>query len=471
MLRVATGLGVPDTLDPARDGFRHVRNGMGETLTRLAPDGTLEPWLAESVTNVDPVTWRATLRPNARFWDDSPVTAEAVVAAFKRCWESQPAASAFLSKETEISAADARTLTFKTPRPAGDLPLSLASRYFVVHKPPVNGTAPMSGPYRPVRLDVDQELVLEPFPGHWAGQPPIARISVRHIADANARALGLQGGDLDLVQGILPESIPTLGSAIEMIVRPAPLIYTLLLNHRRLPFADRDVRGATASAIDRAALNTVGLDGRGVPATGLFPPDAGIEVVPAQALDAQRARRLLDEAGWRPGTDGVRAKDGQRLAFTLYSHPARPEFTPMAVSIQAQLKPLGYDIQVQEVRDTTAQVKDGDFDASMWNLQVGTLGDPQYMFGVGLVKDAAFNYGRYANPVVDELYEKLRQEPDRTQRHAIGRQIQEAARVDVPYVYLVAPPLTVAYQKGRVAGYTVHPSDLYFIDRQVSVSS
>src|SRR5262249_55949513 len=79
-LRLAIDAEFPATLDATKNGYQLVRLGLAETLTRLTPKMQLVPWLAKDLTNVDPSTWRVTLRPNAKFWDGSPVTAQDVMA-------------------------------------------------------------------------------------------------------------------------------------------------------------------------------------------------------------------------------------------------------------------------------------------------------------------------------------------------------------------------------------------------------
>src|SRR5438876_1395471 len=73
----------PNTLDALKE-TNVLRFGVGETLMRLTPTYELQPWLADHVSNVDPLTWRIFLRPNALFHDGSPVTAADVVDAFRR---------------------------------------------------------------------------------------------------------------------------------------------------------------------------------------------------------------------------------------------------------------------------------------------------------------------------------------------------------------------------------------------------
>lgn len=471
-LRIGLGIHFPGTLDANKDGFTLIFMGAAETLTRLTPDQKLEPALAASVTNVDPTTWRLQLRRGATFWDGSPVDAEAVVQSLRQNFETQAVTARYIAKETQLTAVDEQTVLVKTPRPYGDLPYSLATPYFVVHKPGgTDGGSIMTGPYRPTRFVKDQEMTMEAFGDYWGGPPQIGRINVKLVVDANARALGLQSNDLDMLWGLPPEIVKSFGPDIETMVVPSTRVHSVTFNTVRPPFSERAVREAMSLGIDRAKVNTVGLDGLGTVTTTMFPPNAGMDVVDSLATDVDRAARILDEAGWRAGPDGIRAKDGKRLAFTLFSYPGRAELTPMAVAIQSQLKPLGYDIQVQSVQDITGQIKDGDFDASMISINTLVTGDPQYMFQATLLKGGASNYEGYDNPQLEALIEQMKGEPDPARRQALSRQGQEIVKADVPRAYLVAAPTVAAFRKGKVQNYAVHPNDVYFIDHKMSLGA
>jgi len=457
---------LPANLDPTK-AFNLGRFGIGESLTRLTTDLKPEPFLAREVTNVDPTTWRVTLRPNAKFHDGSPVTAEAVAASFRRVWESNPSAGGLISRETTITVVDPATLEFKTPRPEGAFPNNLAAFQFIVHK--VSGdTVVMTGPYKPVRLTPDDSLRLEAFTEYWAGPPPIAAIDVKLIRDTNTRVLALQSGDIDLLVGLPLEMVSGLPNDFERPVIPGLRMQYLIINHTKPVFADRAVREAMSLGIDRNALNKVGFDGQSKPAVSIFPSLQGLEIVQAQSTDVARARQLLDQAGWTPGGDGVRTRGGQRLAFTLVTYPQRADLTPMAVSIQSQLKALGFDVQIQQVQDIT-QTLVGDFDAAMYSLGVLPTGDPFYAIGTTLVTGGQFNFGGYSNPQIDALAAQMQGELGPAKRQAISRQVQEVIKADVPNLYLVASPLAVAYKKDKVKNLTLHPNDVYLIDNKLAV--
>ena len=78
ILRIATGDDLAVSADPTRKAYEVIVWGVGETLARVSRHGELVPWLSQRILNIDPLTWRVLLRPNARFWDGSPITAAAV---------------------------------------------------------------------------------------------------------------------------------------------------------------------------------------------------------------------------------------------------------------------------------------------------------------------------------------------------------------------------------------------------------
>jgi peptide/nickel transport system substrate-binding protein len=466
-LKMAIDGEFPATLDGTKNAYQLVRLGLAETLTRLTPQMKLVPWLAKDVTSVDPTTWRVTLRPNARFWDGSPVTAQDVQAAFQANWAAYPAATGLLSKDTQIKVVDPTTVDFKTPEPIGNFANVISAQFFVVHK----GGTTLTGPYKPTNISVGQELNAVAFAEHWDGPPPLAKLTVRLVTDANARVLALRSGDLDLVYGVPPQAVKSLaGPDFSVNTRSSGREDYIVVNHRRLPFSDKAVRAATALAVDRAALLTVGLAGQGAVATGMFPPDQGVQNVDMQATDAVRAKQVLDDAGWKLGADGVRVKDGRRLSFQLLSAPARTEWTPMAVAIQAQLQDVGYEIQIEQVKNIGDQLaQNQDFDAAMYSANMLVTGDPLYIFNQTLAKGGPANYGGYNNPQLEATLSSMRSEADTAKRQALAVEAQQLIKADVPNVYILVVPFIAANNK-KVKGFTLHSNDLYIVDNQISLA-
>lgn len=468
-LTLAIGFDFPAKIDALKDS-RLLAFGMLECLTRQTPQNKLEPWLAESVSNINPTTWQVTLR-QAQFWDGTPVTPGDVIASFRKGWEAYPDNKGLISPDTKLTVVADRTVQFVTPGPLGTFPYAIALSSFGIFKTAADGAASiLTGPYKPTRLVADTELDLEPFANHWSGTPPIAKIVVKYVADPNARLLALQSGDVDLLYNFPAEAIKTFGPDIEAPIIASGRVDLINLNVARLPFSDHAVREAMALGIDRNVLNSIGLDGKGTPATALFPPSTGYATVPLQGTDVARAGQILDQAGWMTGSDGVRAKDGKRLAFSLYSYPGRAELTPYAISIQSQLKPLGYDVQVEEVQNVADVTKTAEWDAAMKSNNTIATGDPLFEYNRLLATGGGDNVGNYANPKLDALLAQMRPEIDPAKRQELSKQVQDIVSNDVPMIFLVALPVTTAYRKGKVTRYVPNPSDYYFITTDLSVS-
>jgi peptide/nickel transport system substrate-binding protein len=465
-LRLAIDAEFPATLDATKNGYQLVRLGLAETLTRLTPQMKLVPWLAKDVSNVDPSTWRVALRPNAKFWDGTPVTAQDVMAAFQADWAAYPAADGLLTKNTQIKVVDPTTLDFVTPEPIGNFANVISAQFFAIHK----GGTTMTGPYKPTNISVGQELNADAFADHWGGPPPVAKLTVRLVTDANARVLALRSGDVDLVYGVPPQAVKSIDADFSVNTISSGREDYLVVNHRRLPFSDKAVREATSLGIDRAALLTIGLAGQGSVATGIFPPNQGVQNVDLQTSDPAKAKQALDAGGWVAGADGVRAKDGQRLSFQLLSAPARTEWTPMAVAIQAQLQPLGYDVQIEQVKNIGDQLTQSqDFDIAMYSANMLVTGDPLYLFNQTLAKGGPANYGGYTNSQLESTLASLRKEADPTKRQALAVQAQQVAGADTPNIYVLVVPFIAANSK-KVTGYTLHPNDLYIVDNQIAIT-
>jgi peptide/nickel transport system substrate-binding protein len=142
----------------------------------------------------------------------------------------------------------------------------------------------------------------------------------------------------------------------------------------------------------------------------------------------------------------------------------------MSVSIQAQLKPLGLDVKLQQTQDYGGVIKSRDFDALIVSFNSVQTGDPLFQLARSLGKDGGLNWGNYSNPRIEDLLTQLRGELDPTQRQALSHQIQEVAGSDIPVVYLAVAPIVSAYRTGSVSNFVPHPDDTYLIDSTLSVT-
>src|SRR5207302_6827380 len=167
----------------------------------------------------------------------------------------------------------------------------------------------------------------------------------------------------------------------------------------------------------------------------------------------------------------VRTKGGNRLAFTLLNPDAtQAELVPMSVSIQAQLKSLGFDVKLQQTQDYAGVIKSRDFDALIVSFNSVQTGDPLFQLARSVGKDGGLNWGSYSNPQIDDLLTQLRAELDPARRQDLSRQIQQIAGNDIPNIYLAVAPIVSAYRTSAVTSFVPHPDDTYLIDSSLTVT-
>jgi peptide/nickel transport system substrate-binding protein len=161
--------------------------------------------------------------------------------------------------------------------------------------------------------------------------------------------------------------------------------------------------------------------------------------------DPARAKQLLDEAGWRPGADGIREKAGQKLSLNFLII-GRTRDKAMAESIQASLRDVGIDIQINALERAAfrSQVSQNRYDINfMWF----SYGDPDVLRTLFYSANVnAFNRARYQVPQVDRMLEEAAATIDRAKRVDLYAQIQHRVLSDAVVVPLVD---TITYNAKR----------------------
>jgi len=209
-----------------------------------------------------------------------------------------------------------------------------------------------NGPYRFVSHEPNRRWVFARDPGYPAalgGPPALARFVIVVVDEATTKLAGLVDGELDLA-GIAPMHAAVVRRIAGRAVLDYPLLltYGLVWNTARAPFDDVRVRRALTMALDRRQMVDAYLYGFGEVADGPVPPAHPLAVaVPHLPFDREGARALLDSLGWRVGPDGVRARDGRRLAFTLTTVGSADNMLEQL--IQADLAAVGVAVRIRQL--------------------------------------------------------------------------------------------------------------------------
>jgi peptide/nickel transport system substrate-binding protein len=355
--------------DPADIGYILTRMGVAETLVQVEPEGQLVGGVAQRWSlSDDKLTWRFTLRPDTTFHDGTPVTASAVAASLKQAFIGESLAAVPLDTVT----VDGADVLVRTKTPFSPLPAFLCDYASIVLAPSAYGAdgkvvkIVATGPYRLTGVDGKTTLDLERFDSFSRMKPAIAKVRYTAVVNGDTRANIAIAGDADLVYTLAPTATPRINAAGQMKVESLtiPRIRALFFDDGLPQFADVRVRRAIALAVDRDGIAKAILRHPESSASQLLPPILSgwhRRDLPAIAHDPAAARKLLDEAGWTAGADGVRARDGVRLAAKLLTLANRPELPVMAAAIQAQLRQIGMDvaIEVGPGNSVPAAIKDG----------------------------------------------------------------------------------------------------------------
>lgn len=448
------------------EGGSGLSSGYSETLMRFRADTSPEPWLATRVERADGLTWNVTLRDDVTFWDGSKLDAEAAKASLERTLSKVPSADSLIPKAS-VFTANGNLLTIKTPVPVPLMLKSLATSELQIKK--VSGKELLyTGPFRPSEM-TSELMVSQAYEGYRGGPPSLKTLRRRTIPDGEARMIALQAGELDVAETLLPSHISRLKSAnLNVIAVPTARQHQLILNPKRAPFDDVNVRRAVALGIDREALATVLGEGA-TPSYSLGPEAMKIAgVTPMQRYDATEAAKVLDAGGWKPGAGGIREKDGKRLQFVITTYPGRAELEQFAVVITDQLKKLGFAVTVTKVPDSGPVLNNNTFDAMAYSLGQLAFTDISRMLSY-LYTPSVTNNNRYSNPQVNDLFKVYLENADNPKALDALKSIQEILVKDVPVVPLVVPQLVTGTTKA-VRNLAIEPLAYYQYDANVALA-
>lgn len=450
-------------------------------LTQPGADLTPEPDLAESwEENEDGTHYVFHLREGVTFHDGQPFTANDV----KFTWELiahpenlssaqlfsffQPitGAQAFRDGEAEeiegITVVDDLTVEVKLDQPWAPF-LTIGSNQYIVPRH-ILGEVPVSeileheyarnpvgtGPFRFVAWQAGDSYIGEAFEDYYAGRPAADTLVLRTSGlDDNGIITALRSGELNAGK-ISLVGLDSLEGDPSIQIRQGPGLENRYIefNLAKPLFQDVNVRKALSYALRRQELVDAIWQGRATIYNSPFPYDWDVTKTDTTLYDndPEEAARLLDEAGWTLGDDGIREKDGEKFSFTLHT---QSQDWPLV--IQQQWREAGIDAQVEYLDFPTLQSQfytTEVFDAiAMW-VPYSYYTDPHYALPGYFL--SANNRNSYENPKSDELIMAAASTVDREERVRLYHEWQEVIAQDVPHLWIGNPDEVTAYSAGLV---------------------
>ncbi|WP_329388287.1 ABC transporter substrate-binding protein [Streptomyces sp. NBC_01351] len=446
----------PETLSPllgyGKDGNSKIFDGL------LAHDAgmKLKPALAQALPEVsaDGRTYTYRLRPGVKFSDGAPFSAKDVVFTYRTILDptTNNASRTELDAVENVEAKGEDTVVFTLKYPyapfAERTVLPIAPEH-IAGKQDVNSgeftTKPVgTGPYVLTGWSKGEKLNFRANPGYWGGEAAVKKFTMAVIKDDDVRATRLRAGELDAA--ILPPNFAKALSDQHSAKDKARRTYAAktfdyrnvtLPTHNEVT-GDPAVRQALDIAVDRTAMVEGLLEGAGKPAYGPVPTDSpwftpGTE----RAHDLERAKRILDDAGWKPGGDGIRVKDGVRAAFPLWYTSGDKIRQDHALAFASDARKAGIEVRTEagtweviEPRMKTEAVLAGG----------GSPADPDFdqylLLKSSLGGDGFNNMAWYDNQAVDRALDEGRQSGDATARKAAYDTVQRELVKNPGYVFL-----------------------------------
>jgi peptide/nickel transport system substrate-binding protein len=416
----------------------------------------LRPWLATSWEQPDALTWVFHLRDGVRFQNGRPLEAADVAWTIRSMIDGTlvTAKAGAFAAVARVDAPDRLTVVVHLKRPDAGLLFNLSDGLFgVVPRGSGKdfGLHPVgSGPFRFVSEVQDKDVILERNDAYWDGVPAppagghrIERVRFQVVPDAITSALELKKGSADVASNVVtPDMAQELERSpnLQILSGPGSPVVYMTFNVEDPLLKDRRVRQAIACAIHRETIVDALWHGKGRLANTLLPighwaaaSDAEMAQYPH---DVQRAERLLDEAGYPAGKDGV------RLTLTLKTSTDQTTRL-LAMVLQQQLRAAGIRLEIRSAEFGTfySDVTRGIFQIYVLKW-IGNNEDPdifRYAYDSNSFPPKGGNRGHYSNPQVDALLEAAAAESNQTTRRTDYVEVQKILSVDLPSIPLWYP--------------------------------
>ena len=463
-------------------------------LQSISAKGDNIPMLAQAAPTIssDQMTFTFKLRPNLKWSDGQPLTADDVVFTYNLIFS--PDTKDFVSRYRanlsgylqSVTAQDPQTVVFQFSKVLANF-VDTHCRYGILPKHILGSVTPKalnthtffqgptvsSGVFSFTRWDKGQQVVLARNDGYWGGKSNLDQYIFKVVTDAVVLAQQLKTGELDVGQPDASQ-FDNLKTATNIaafsFINPGFVYYQFNLAPGSAPaqlFGDKNVRKALHTALDRTAMAKAAYFGNAVPADSVEAPTTwayNSGVTPKYAFDKAKAEQMLDAAGWMKGGDGIRAKNGLKLAFELNTNAGNKVRENLIqimqqqwhdIGVEATPRPIAFQTLVTQIRATHT------FQIILIGIAFGdTDPDQTTLWTTKGIGSGGLNGMQYSNPQIDQLMASALQTTDRTKRKPLYEQIQNILADDLPAPILFYPNYLWGVNN-RVKNFNVGPYNTY----------
>lgn len=482
----------------------YVNYALFDSFIGVKPDGTYENSLADKVdVSEDGLKYTYHLKPGVTFSDGTPMTVKDYYFTLKMymdksydgqsdplSWNIKGAKEYNEGKSKEISGVkiiDDQTVevtltefTALTPVELGGVYILPEHYYGKAYKQgsldgvkKLNAKPLGSGQYKLVSYSPGQEVVFEANDKYFLGAPKVKNLIYKTTTDTTNMPM-LQQGEIDMEEGISVsednvEALKEMGF-VDINLLPNNGYGYIAFNHKLKKFQDVKVRQALTYGLNRKDI-----------VEGIYGPYADVINIPESTVswaytdeniekyefDLEKAKALLDEAGWKVGKDGIREKDGEKFKINFAATADNPVVDALLPIMTQNYKELGIDIVAETLDFNAVMDKSNTGDFEMFFAAWGLTPDPDNT--VYTTKGSQNDTG-YSNAKVDELMAKGKKTMDVEQRKQIYKEMYQEMNKDLPVIFMYQRKNMLAIN-GRLDGFDISPyKDFPFSLYQVQVA-
>jgi peptide/nickel transport system substrate-binding protein len=440
-------------------------------LVKNDASGQVIPNIAkEWVVSEDKLTYTFTLKDGVKFSDGTPVTAEDVEFTYecvananydgsRGYWVSDFVGvdefkAGTATKISGIEVVDAKTIKFtvKTPNVAKiwDFAVGILSKEYYAFSEyselKAKNTTPMgAGPFKFKEYLPDQYCELERNDGYHAGKAKLDGVIIK-IVPEETKIAAVDAGDIHLAQVTANKDnydaiVAAANADVQRYVGNGYNYIGLNLVNPKL--SDKRVRQALAYGLNRAQFIENEYKGLAVVCQGPVSPVSwaypGNDELNLYEFNPDKAKELLDDAGWVVGSDGYRYKDGTKLTltWTAYTEVAWPQ--NLIALATDNWKQIGVELKSELLDFNSVATKVFDEqNFEMWNMgwSLSIDPDPTGIFGEDQKVKGGFNAGQFTNARAYEIFELQKKEYDQDARKALLKEWAVIANEELPYIFM-----------------------------------
>jgi peptide/nickel transport system substrate-binding protein len=309
----------------------------------------------------------------------------------------------------------------------------------------------------------DQIALFKRNPSFYGPKPHIEGFGLRMFSNDDALVSAMKSGEIDAIESVPPTAIDTLKKA-GVVVNQVPGVTTndFIFNANTKKKNNRELlnlklREAFAHAIDRdKIIKVVWLD-TAKPATSFIPPSTGDWHNPnlqPESFDLAEANKLLDELGYKKGSDGVRTAEGHKMSYEVVTPNDLTGLDRTFQIIQADFNKIGVELKQKSLDSSAAfdvisapDSKYLNFDLAMWDWV--PLIDPDFMLSVvTCAQYGGWSDSGYCNKPYDAMYSEQGTTLDQAKRREIVWNMQQKLFNERPYILLNYESWISAHGKG-----------------------